>query len=981
MAVPAPAPLAACNVRVTRTPLAGGADVVYTESRVAPLRRIRKCSATLTQSIGDQNGVLELDNVGGYFSAWSSGDVLRIEVQRPQDAAYSLLLEGFVGEPVEWPGARPLLSVPVVGLNSVLDLIVLEDEVAYDDTAYTDMFDDLCTTYLTGYTRTITADAATGSMTFRAGMKLREALDLIRRALVAATSPAKWEWVASKDGATKEIKLFKRSAASQATIYYAEALAGTHRSRGSAYHVINKAKVLGATVPSRVVDKTGETAIGAVVLDSTNDWAAQPFEALDTPLYSHTVYGDRSSGKDPPSLAGSVARNSDNSDRFTYSFTNRRGSGAGILRYRSTNFTGSLAGLDDRVAATGATWQFTGQTDLELVVWDLGAGGAKRLGAAYINMTASGIGCTVKIWGSNDDSAWTALTADTAVAANLFPAVIGAPAGPYRYYKLTATAAGAVSPTVNDMGLFEHNNLASGVSNEKFMRMTDDTGNNTASITTGGFGTTTEFVRIDMQAAAPIIKVVAKHSETAHADITLRLQKSDNGTDWEDLGVVASTASAVIDNLYLEGGDFRYFRWVVVDQRSSGAGFAAQMDYFLFYEQTPYWSEPLAGDALRGSAWTWDVSSMVAHPSTMEETTWPAPRLALTTGRKYWFLYKPQSGASSTSFWSIDYASDPEGTEYVANGGFDYYPTTPGVPTDWTNSGTIAASAHVREATLFHSGTYAVKITGTGAATINLTQEMSGLEVGAEHVTECMARVGAAGYAPRLRIWNVTDGTLVAEVNGVTGGLIYTRLSIRWTPAAAKTYRIELRGNLDTPANGSIFYFDAVSTYPLGEGPSSALVSTSAGSTWSVIETNAVLLHRTTFNQHELVGEAEDAASQAAFANFVPGGVLWGGLSDEALITQDMVDKKAAALVAGRKAIKQRVQYVVALRPSLTTGSPVTLAPDNQLPLGTSGDLDVLEVTHEAIPGGKTTLVLNDHAPTATLAQDSALAYATGRSI
>lgn len=1064
--MPSQQPLAAVNVKITRTPLAGGGSTTYEERREAPLRRIRRCAAHLTQSIGDQNGLIEVDNVGGYFATWASGDVVRIEVQRPQDAAYSLLLEGFVGEPVERPGARPILSLPVVGLNSVLDLITLDVEVAYEATAYTTMFDDLCTTYLSGYTRTITADAAAGSMTFPEGMKLREALDIIRRALVAATSPAKWEYVVTKNAGTKDVKLFKRSAASQAVLSYGQALAGTQRSRGSAYHVINKAKVLGATVPSYVTDMTGLVTAGQVILDATTDYAAQPFTASDTPMYSHTVEGDRSSGRDPPNLAGVVKRNSDNQDRIGHSLlkygagghwagppsvltdagpnartltktgtmvdretlntghkygwgydangnvanyltrtdaalgslldvalvvafeidaigtkraivaygangetevTNRNYSlavnttgtivyeheyGAGtdftltsastiaagfhtitlrrdsatrtvVVKVDGVEFinntytapqtpTGGSSGafylglqpgtaaalidpldgglfearvwttlptqaiLDAVASPTDAIYRFTpegtevacwlmgtaavyyatkvtrtktgltnperiwdhsvanfasvqcttGDVNVEVIAWDLGAGNSRYASAVYASIVTGLSNASFKVWGSNDDAAWTDLGT---FAASGFTILASAPLGPYRYYKVTHTCVGSTSGNnISEILLLEWDNLTATSTNPN--NVDSDLDGTATSVSTTGGGTTTEIAKWDFLTAKPWAKLQMNHQETAAEPlITVRLQRSSDGAAWTDIAILATTASLVTDNIYLEEPDFRYLRVVTQDDRAGASAARTTNVYYVWaYEQTAAFTQPLAGDTLRGSGWTWSVSSMVAHPAAFEEATWPAPRLALTIGRSYWFEYQPQSGASNVSYWELDYVKDPAST------------------------------------------------------------------------------LGGGGVA---------------------------------------------------------------------------LVSSNSGTSWSPFLAYGQLKHETAFNNHQLVGEAEDAASQATYANFVPGGILYGGLSDQALITQDMVDKEAAALVAGRKDIKQRLQYVVALNPALATGAPVTLSADNLQPLGTSGDLDVVEAQHEAIPGGRTTLILNDHAPGVELAQQAALTYATQRSL
>jgi hypothetical protein len=956
---------------------------------LSSFNRILDCRATLTQSIGDQAAELALDNTGGLFNAIESGGIVRLEVQRLQDAALTFLVEGYVGEPrVKISQTRPVLRVPVIGLNSILDLLELSQDHDFQAMAYTSMFDTLCTAYLTGYTRTITADAAAGTMKFPKGMKLREALDMIRRALNAATTPSKWEMLALKDGATREIRLFKRGAVNQATLSFHEAREGTDLSKGSAYHVVNRSTVRGAIVPSQTIDKTGLAAAGQVLLNAIADWASQPFVALDTPLYSHTVAGDRSSGRDPPSLSGLVARNSDNLSLVTEAIG---------LRYGAAE-TRRWAGLKGNLQEL---WNYNNSTDgigqsntpnaipadsvfREYIAWDNGVAVACR----YIFCAWSGSNSSAdwKVQGSNDDAAWTDLmVAPGSVGTNQTPAVTDTTA--YRYHRLLyKTSSLAVGVTLRELRLYEWTNLATDPATpQALLQRTSPGGISQA------FGTTKEFYRVDLGAAKAVIKAVWSHSSSSSSiQVENVIQKSSNGVDWIDIGVVTSTSSTVIDNFYFDGeGDFRYLRFIVRDSRTSGANITQTTNYIEVFQHIQAWSvgpaarrtSALAGDSMRGSAWSWTVNNMVAHPALMEETSWAVPRLALTVGRYYWFLYAPQTGASSTSYWLLDYGVEAT-NDVLLNAGFDDYPATPGLPTSWSNGGTLASTAYTRLAAPY-SGLYAVRVTGNAVGTVLLQQDLAGLVVGTPYTARVRVASSATTSPGRLRILNVTDALVVASAVG-GGTSAFEELAVTWTPVAGKSYRLILSPydfvTGDILANAVTLDFDEADVHPTAAGlPGAAHVSSNTGSTWAAVAEGAQLRHTTAFNNHELEAVSNDAASQAVYANFVPGGILAGGLKDEVLQTQDMVDKLAAAEVAARSSLKPRPLVRIPLR-FITPGNQVTLSPDWLLPTGLSGVYDVLEVHHDVM-GGMTDLILNDHPPLDSRAVEAGLAFATGRTM
>jgi hypothetical protein len=807
-------------LKITRTPLAGGGATVIEEAFGRPARRVRHCTANLTQSVGNQSADLELDNTGGPYDAWASGDVIRVEAKRPGDATYTLVVEGFAGEPQILVRHRPILRLPVIGLNAILDLVTIPTETSFSATAWTTIYDTLCTTYLPGYTRTITSDATTGTITFPAGMRLREALDLIRRSLVAATSQ-RWETLVVKDASTKEIRLYKRAATVQATLRAKDLLEGTTRSKGSAFNLVNKANVYGATVPSVTKQWGGGTFYGATRLDSTSKVAAIGFNADDTPLYAHTVHANRSGSKDPPSLSGVVARSSDNVDRVGYSvFRRRDGVTPTIIRNATLN-SGALANLDDHDEATVAAWTLA-STDVnrEIIVWDLGSGKSAYAYYFYHKASAANANVTWKLWGSNDDSTYTQLASVAQSNTRSYTTCTGAPAGPYRYYKLTETSTVNVTASLQELYLVEFGQLATDPTNSPYI-ISDNTGAANHTVSTTG-AATKELYRTDFVTARAVVKLVVKHTESlANASLTLRWQRSSNGSTWIDVALFASTISNVVDTIYLDGeGDFRYLRLIVQDDRAGGsAAITTTGDYVYAYFHSSTEIEPMAGDAMRGSSWTWTVNNLVEHNDSvfsfknMEEQTWPAPRLALTVGRAYFFVYTPGSGASATSWWELGYGSDE---------GFGYHPA--------------------------------------------------------------------------------------------------------------------------------------------------GLLSTDAGVTWGagVSGLGGAFSHVVKYNNHQLTSESNDAASQTKYANFVPSGILYGSIQDASFLTQDIVDKIAAALIKVRADVTDSYSIPTKLLLEVTPGNRVTLHSDVAWLLGTSGDFDVLEHRMTLTGKASSTFTLNDRPARAT---------------
>lgn len=384
-----------CNVRLVRLPRGGGSTVVLEEKSQNPDRKILSAKAHITQSIGTQQGGFVVDNIGQPYK-WESGDTIKIEAKQPWIQSYTLLLDGIMGDP-EYGLAgddRPILSAQVVGWNSVLNLVSLPDVRTYTDTAFTTIASDLVTTFLSGFSADIESDAAIGNMTFQAGTSLREAFDRIRKVLIYKTGK-RWEVLVNRGAGGKQVRLFKRDSGVQRTIKKADLLRSAKHHKGSFLEVMNRVIVIGANAPQATTDKTSLAATARYPLDAAAKRLAQPFQATDTPLYAAAFHADRSFTTDPPTLNGSIARNSDNVDKAT-GFVNA-----------STDAT-SPANVNDGDDATAATVATTGGgVTKELVRFDMASPQAvAKWSYRHNNSGGADPLVTNKVQKSSDGATW-----------------------------------------------------------------------------------------------------------------------------------------------------------------------------------------------------------------------------------------------------------------------------------------------------------------------------------------------------------------------------------------------------------------------------------------------------------------------------------------------------------------------------------------------------------------------------------------------
>ncbi len=809
--------------RITRTALGGAADASIEEATHKKQRQILELSLRSTQSIGNQNGQLLLKNYGGRFDAWKSGDGIKVEGRLFGASDYLSTFDGFLGAPDFSPDVQdPVVRVPIIGWSTIMDRVNLAAEKIYVDTAWTSIADDLITTVLgAGYARSITADASVAArVVVPEGMSLRQALEIVRSGLNVGTD--KWEHLIEVVAGVKTYRLFKRASTIQRTIRRRDLYPESRRNKGSVLEVINKVKVIGATISKAVIDKTTITKTNSRRLDASTKRLAYPFTAPDTPLYGVSWTGARSKVADPPSLTGYVARSSDNLDMLARGYMYRRSS---LIISDAVDTPGNMVDNDVSSKALYNGTAIDG-TVREVATWDFGAAVSVQSWLLIARCAPVQAGDTTMVLQSSpDNSAWTTRASQIIQeAAETLPP----PANYYtyshfaavseRYWRLAvSTTSGSVATlAVYETDIYPWRNEATtptfrgGILRRGLSSATEDT-----DVATTG-AAETELARFDLITARAIAKIAFTHTESSASSLlNLLIQRSDDGSAWTDLAILSSTTSTVTDTIYVEEADFRYLRALVDDDRSGGSASITVngrvLEAFVhgaipYPGTTPVDQVPLTGDEMTGSSVSWDVSSLVTTPGTVEQRTYPTPRLALMVGRAYFFVLSPAAG-STTSYWDVDYG---------------------------TESGAI-----------------------------------------------------------------------------------------------------------------------------------DSLSSTDSGATWTAIAADAVLRFRLEFNNSELIGEAEDAASQATYASLVPGGVLFASYVDPSLQTQAAVDAEAQMIINRNKNTQQVGVLVIPGDPSLVVGSRVTLAADAAEVLGygsVAQDIDVVEVHHQPEAGRyRTTLIVNEH--------------------
>lgn len=782
-------------------------------------RRIMALDVRNPQTVGNQEARVRLANEAGRYNEWRQGDFIHVKA-RPFGAEYAQVFDGFIDDVAFSPGLEhPSIEVALSGWNVLLDLVSIPTETTYEGTAWTTMADNLVTLAMgADWPRTITSDAGTTVKTvIPAGMSLRQALKVCRDGLNQGAN--KWE-VDVNVGADgqRTVRLYKRSATVQRTVRLRDLyVEGTGRRMGGIQEVMNRGKLVGGEYSRTVIDKTGLTRTGMVLLDQTSDRAAYPFVAPDTPLRSVAFYAKRSKFADPPTLLGSVARNSDGKDVV----------GDGALWFVTPTSSSQVSNPNNATDDDYATFAtLTNPNDdawYDTVVYDLGAT-PPAVNLVKVGVGGSNVaGATVhgEVMWSDDGAAYTSEYAydyPQKTTTTDYDIVFHAPAATrtHRYWKIRSKrdSAGTRQGRIHEFDLLVAKNTSTDAAEPYGVQRDEDLTThgvtNSTVVTTGAV----QEVLAAFNFGAPVAaaKFVLKHTESSASSlVNLIVQRSANGSTWTDIAYLPSTTATVEDTAFLEEGSFQHLRVIVDDARTGGsAAFTTTGIHLHLVLQTPFnaddsYNAPLLGDAMVGSEVTWDITSLVTSPGVLEDRAYPTPRLALTVGGAYYFVLAV-GGGSTLSYWEIDY----------------------------------------------------------------------GTETGVED----------------------------------------------------------------------------------------SIVSTDTGATWADIATDAALKVRLGFGTPNLEATVNDTASQATYADLVPGGILQGTFIDLSLTTQDMVDTAAATLVKRRASPVQRIQLAIPGETVTLPGSRITLALDAAEALGLSAatDLDVVETALE-FRGEALVLILtcNDH--------------------
>lgn len=1052
------------EVRLTRTPLGGGGATVFTEEVADPDRRIRSCRVMMPQSVGDEQADVELADDALQASTWSTGDSIKIEGRGLGVAAWTTLADGFLGPSHTGPGkeGRRVTTLRILGWSAIADLISLEDDLTFPDQAWTTISAGIVDAVLgVGYARTITADAATpgGPVSFPAGMKLREALDLPRRALNAQGSD-KWEHRFAMVAGTRTYLLYKRSAAILRTYGRRHLLPGSGVQRAGVDEVVNKAVVTGATVPSYEDDLLAATDAGNIRLSATTQRLAQPIDAPDTPIAAVTLTGNRSGAQDPPQLNLGWARNSQSLDLL----------GKGVGDNRIYAGAGSLFGVNRGGVVADSSWttdteSVTVPATTKIVVarYDLGASPPTIKTAIVGGAIGS---CRWILSYSDDDAAWTA--AFTSATSPALPNVenLASPVAK-RYWKLEVENTGGVGVAnvrIQSWYLSPHKNEGADATNGKWIQSGQPDSAAATNATTSSTGAASkELVKIDMQyggANPPIARIELRHSEsTASVSLNLLVQVSSAAApgagDWLDIGNLPSTTSTVEDTIPVDRDAFRWLRVMVVDDRVGGSAAITTTCYAVraYEHQFDRFRRPLTSDSMKGATASWDVSSLVRHPGTLEERTYPAPRTAVLVGGRYWMLLWLQAAATAYSWWDLDYSCSIDLTSLSTYCGFEEGSGT--VCYDGSANavnGTYTAFAGgSAERPAFVKGQVGLgcefwQVGGTGnyvdfgfSALHNPTTALSfSMKVNLRAVGAKIALMGKGNgqvgvNAGSHSFFVDTDGKLLFAIwltgggvrksaksnTALVAGTDYT-VGVKYDGANATFYlngvqdgQVAMTGTIQAVTAGQTFAFgrafDTGAVVSYGDGvydepyyflrtlsdaeflalhnmttTKRLMQSPDSGVTWFSRPADMLLRTYVAFNEHQLVGTAEDAASQATYASLVPGGVLSGGLHDEALTTQAAVDAEAAALVNRRKTPPRRVSLVVPFDEGVTPGSRVRLEPEAAGLVGlgyAQTDVDVVQANHQGGNPAVSVLSCDEYPIDQGGAADATLAWATRRTI
>jgi len=194
-------------------------------------------------------------------------------------------------------------------------------------------------------------------------------------------------------------------------------------------------------------------------------------------------------------------------------------------------------------------------------------------------------------------------------------------------------------------------------------------------------------------------------------------------------------------------------------------------------------------------------------------------------------VYDEQAGRILVSGWKdpsiiaayeLDETAGNVGSDLLANGDFETYPTTPGAPTSWTVQGDGVTLS--KETSQFQSGATALRVTKTGG-TSGLKGAYQAITPTAAHsyYVEAYGLVNSpSGGTAFFDVFNVTDNVTVCTVNVTSAG--FTKMGKTFQAIAGKTYRIRVgMGNATAASVNDYAIIDKVSVKEIVAKDSSGL--------------------------------------------------------------------------------------------------------------------------------------------------------------
>jgi hypothetical protein len=1033
---------------------------------------------------------LRLRNDDFSCNGWATGDSLKVEVIPNQEASWTTVLDGCIG-PIKYGpnNGRPVVDITLRSWSVLLDLVSLPTELRYENAALTTIADSIITAALgAGFARSITSDAAAiTNFVAPQGMKLREALDLARRALNAGAD--KWEHGITKVAGVKTYQLYKRSSTVVKTVKNDDLLDGSEQEKGDIAEVVNSAVIVGAQVPTNILDiRSPAGAYYATIRPgATTDRIAQPFAALDSPLSSATFMASKSIAAQPPNIQLGVARDSNNIDLLTHGMA--EGLPTRLRIEAGSPLTGILGANDLDATPSSVTDSVNigaGVTQDILRLNLTGRGSTGFGGAAFVLKGSWGSNIVWRIKKSSDGISYgSAIAADyvTGTTNRIWLQSLD------NYVILEAQNTGGTTQTVQvqqfDAGMWP--NAATAVTQPYLASDYDDaTGPSTTvtgAVAVAIYDNPALHPRYASQSLAqgqPIwpIKMSVRHQVTvADANLNLVVQyTTDGGVSWHDLAILPSSTSAVTDTFFPIPLEVRGLRILVYDQRASGSSSSNVTLYnFRVWVQNPGFNafneaepqvQPFPTDLLQGSTATLDGGALTEQSGTLKETTYDAPNLAIVSDLYYWLVLQLLAGATTSSywdimvshylsqsgvlsygsFWSCDDASGTTVNDALRSKNLTWTQGTPAnvvwgkgkigrclwfygagptatIETDFPHSatdtpnyfggsytigGTVVAGGPSIAATVYipagctgiipiagkrgvwslsleeSSGNYKLVFrTKNGGGTVTTLTGTETLAKGAWHTV--LADYLPGGPIMRLQTASSTSstaatGTLASNTNPMLlGAFRDLSTDAQVTPPL---FTIGIDEVYFDPTDG--IYTDYAAIAARADSDHRAMASKDSGATWYGLPAGMRVRAYLTFNNHQLVGTASDSASQTAYASLVPGGVLYSSISDDALRTQELVDKEAAALVNRRKSPPRRVRLVVPYDSAIVIGSRITLEVEAAQTLGLGNaalNLDVVDLSYAFGVSATMSLACDEYPIDGDLSADSTVAYATRRTV